>query len=210
MPRRASAFDAFCRDAFAFLSRRRIDYLVIGGLAVIALGEPRTTGDVDVVVFVNDDGARALLDAALAEGFEQAEKERVRPVLEALGAERIFDFGEAPGAAVTVKLIGNFMIIAAAQTMTEGLSLAEKCGVDPRAVVEMLTTTLFAAPIYQSYGKNDRRGTAGPPEPDSPERHGALPEDRQRGRRADADREPSSRDARSAGAAVKRARVLLP
>jgi hypothetical protein len=70
MPRRASAFDAFCRDAFAFLSRHRIDYLVIGGLAVVALGEPRTTGDVDVVVFVSDEGARALLDAALAEGFE--------------------------------------------------------------------------------------------------------------------------------------------
>jgi Nucleotidyl transferase of unknown function (DUF2204) len=88
MPRRASAFDAFCRDAFAFLSRRRIDYLVIGGLAVIALGEPRTTGDVDVVVFVNDDGARALLDAALAEGFE-ADRDAELRALEETGTLRV-------------------------------------------------------------------------------------------------------------------------
>ena len=31
--------------------------------------------------------------------------------------------------------------------------MAEKNGVDPKAVVDMLTQTLFPAPIYQSYGK---------------------------------------------------------
>ena len=57
------------------------------------------------------------------------------------------------GAANVVKLIGNYMIFSAAQSMREGLELAEKNGVDPGAVVNMLTTTLFNAPIYQSYGK---------------------------------------------------------
>ena len=41
--------------------------------------------------------------------------------------------------------------------MREGLELARKNGVDPGAVVNMLTTTLFNAPIYQSYGKRDCR-----------------------------------------------------
>jgi 3-hydroxyisobutyrate dehydrogenase-like beta-hydroxyacid dehydrogenase len=35
----------------------------------------------------------------------------------------------------------------------EGLTMAEKNGADPMAVVEMLTTTLFPAPIYQTYGR---------------------------------------------------------
>jgi len=31
--------------------------------------------------------------------------------------------------------------------------MAEKNGVDPKAGADMLTHTLFTAPIYQSYGK---------------------------------------------------------
>lgn len=89
-----------------------------------------------------------------------ADTARARPVLEAMGAQRIFDFGEAFGAALVVKLVGNFMIISAARSMTEGLAMAEKAGVDPRPIVEMLTTTLFAAPIFQSYGKRIVDGTA--------------------------------------------------
>jgi len=83
----------------------------------------------------------------------QAAKERVKPILEALGAQGIYDFGEAPGAALVVKLAGNFLIGSAARSMVEALAMAEGNGVDPRAVVAMLTTTLFTAPIYQSYGK---------------------------------------------------------
>ena len=82
-----------------------------------------------------------------------AAKARVRPLLEAMGAQGIFDFGEAPGAAVTVKLAGNFLIISAARAMSEALTMADKNGVSMHAVVDMLTTTLFNAPIYQSYGK---------------------------------------------------------
>lgn len=87
-------------------------------------------------------------------------KERVRPLLEAMGAQGIFDFGEAVGAATTVKLAGNLLIISAARSLAEALSMADKNGVDPKAVVDMLTTTLFAAPIYQSYGKMIAENTA--------------------------------------------------
>ena len=82
----------------------------------------------------------------------QAAKERVRPVLTAMGAQGIFDFGEEMGAAVMVKLVGNFLLISAARSMTEALATAEKAGVDVEAAVKMLTETLFPSPIYKTYG----------------------------------------------------------
>jgi 3-hydroxyisobutyrate dehydrogenase-like beta-hydroxyacid dehydrogenase len=83
----------------------------------------------------------------------KAARERVRPVLRAMGAAGVFDFGEDIGAATTVKLVGNFLIGAAARSLAEGVAVAEANGCDPKAVVAMLTTTLFPAPVYQSYGR---------------------------------------------------------
>ncbi len=85
-------------------------------------------------------------------GPQQA-KERVRPLLTAMGGQGIFDFGEEVGAANIVKLIGNFLIVSAGYSMREALLMAEQNGVNPKSVVDMLTNTLFSAPIYKSYGK---------------------------------------------------------
>ncbi len=90
-------------------------------------------------------------------GPERA-KERVRPLLQAMGAQGIFDFGEEAGAAVLVKLAGNFLISSAGYSVREALAMAEKNGVDPNAVINMLTSTLFSAPIYQNYGKRIAEG----------------------------------------------------
>lgn len=83
----------------------------------------------------------------------QKDKERVRPILEALGGLNIFDFGEKVGAANQVKLVGNFMITSAVYTIREALTMVEKNGGDPKAVIDMLTQTLFNAPIYKRYGQ---------------------------------------------------------
>lgn len=80
-------------------------------------------------------------------------KERVRPILEAMGGLNIFDFGEEAGAANQVKLVGNFMIASAVYTIREALTMVEKNGGDPKAVIDMLTQTLFNAPIYHRYGQ---------------------------------------------------------
>jgi 3-hydroxyisobutyrate dehydrogenase-like beta-hydroxyacid dehydrogenase len=80
-------------------------------------------------------------------------KTRVRPVLEAMGAQGIYDFGEAIGAATSVKLVGNFLLIAAARSFAESLTVVEQSGFDSGPVVEMLTETLFPAPVYQTYGR---------------------------------------------------------
>jgi 3-hydroxyisobutyrate dehydrogenase-like beta-hydroxyacid dehydrogenase len=82
----------------------------------------------------------------------QRAKERVQPVLRALG-QGIFDFGEDPGAANIAKLCGNFLILSAMEAMAEALALAEKSGLDRSAVIDMLTHTLFSSPVYQGYGK---------------------------------------------------------
>lgn len=91
-------------------------------------------------------------------GPQQA-RERVRPLLKAMGGQGIFDFGEEVGAANLVKLVGNFLIVSAGYSMREALTMAEQNGVDPQAVVDMLTGTLFTAPIYQSYGKRIAENT---------------------------------------------------
>ncbi|MFM7520558.1 MAG: hypothetical protein ACKO9B_08830 [Planctomycetota bacterium] len=70
----ANAFDDFCRFAFGFLEELRIRYLVVGGLAVFVVGEPRTTADADAVVFVSAAEAESLIRRAAKAGFEVAEE----------------------------------------------------------------------------------------------------------------------------------------
>lgn len=81
-----------------------------------------------------------------------AAKERVKPILEALG-QGMFDFGEEPGAANVVKLAGNFLLASAIEALAEALTLAEKNGVDRMKLASMLGQTLFACPAYQTYGE---------------------------------------------------------
>ena len=75
-----SSFDAFCRFAFTFLEEQGVRYLVIGGLAVVAVGEPRTTADADAIVFLSPSEAEALIGLANGAGFElqpAVERERL-------------------------------------------------------------------------------------------------------------------------------------
>jgi len=77
----ANPFTAFCQKAFDFLEGAGVRHLVIGGLAVGAIGEARTTGDVDVIGFVSYQDAVALITRASEAGFEvrpEIELERLR------------------------------------------------------------------------------------------------------------------------------------
>ena len=74
------------------------------------------------------------------------------PVFADIG-QRTFRIGDMPSAANLVKLSGNFMIMAAVEAMAEAMTLAEKGGVDRRVLLEVLTGTLFGAPVYQTYGE---------------------------------------------------------
>lgn len=114
---------------------------------------------VEAPIFGRPEAAEARKLWIVCAGPQDA-KDRVRPLFDAMGAQGVFDFGETIGAAETVKLIGNFLIISAGAALAEALSLASKTGLDPHAVVNMLTATLFPAPIYQTYGRAIAAGTA--------------------------------------------------
>jgi 3-hydroxyisobutyrate dehydrogenase-like beta-hydroxyacid dehydrogenase len=94
-----------------------------------------------------------------------AAKERVRPLLSAMG-QGSFDFGEEPGAANVVKLAGNFLIGCVLEALAEAQTLAQKNGVDRKALSDFLTQTIFACPVYQNYapiiaaGRTDQIGFA--------------------------------------------------
>ncbi len=62
-------------------------------------------------------------------------------------------WGAEPRQANVVKIAGNFMIASAIETMGESTALARSYGVEPAALLEILTSTLFAAPVYQNYGR---------------------------------------------------------
>ena len=74
-----------------------------------------------------------------------------QPLLDAMG-QRTFPFGTEPATASLVKLAGNFMIAATIETLGEVLSLVGKGGIEPGSFVELLTSTLFPAPAYRTYG----------------------------------------------------------
>jgi 3-hydroxyisobutyrate dehydrogenase-like beta-hydroxyacid dehydrogenase len=77
--------------------------------------------------------------------------ERLQPVFDVIG-QRTFRFGERPENANVVKLTGNFLIASVIESLGEALALTRKSGIDPHAFVDMLTSTLFDAPIYKTYG----------------------------------------------------------
>ena len=77
---------------------------------------------------------------------------RVRPLQEAMG-QRVFDFGDEPGAANVIKLAGNFLLGAAIEAMAEAFTLAQKHGVPRRQTYEFFTQTLFDCFVYRGYGE---------------------------------------------------------
>lgn len=67
--------------------------------------------------------------------------------------QRVFLVGNRPSDANLIKLCGNFMILAAIEAMGEAMTLAEKGGVPKAMLLEVLTGTLFDAPLFKNYGK---------------------------------------------------------
>jgi 3-hydroxyisobutyrate dehydrogenase-like beta-hydroxyacid dehydrogenase len=73
------------------------------------------------------------------------------PVFAALG-HKPFMIGSEPSAANLVKLSGNFLLAAAIEALGEALALVGKAGIDRRAYVDFLTSTVFNTPAYKTYG----------------------------------------------------------
>lgn len=76
---------------------------------------------------------------------------KAQPVLDLLAA-KVWPLGEDPVRATALKLAGNFMIVSAIESMGEAVALGEAYGVEAPDLIDMLSSTLFAAPIYKIYG----------------------------------------------------------
>jgi 3-hydroxyisobutyrate dehydrogenase-like beta-hydroxyacid dehydrogenase len=77
--------------------------------------------------------------------------EAAMPLLDAVG-RTTFVVSDTPKAANLVKLSGNFLIASVIEALGEALALVAKGGVDQRRYLEILTSTLFDAPVYKTYG----------------------------------------------------------
>jgi 3-hydroxyisobutyrate dehydrogenase-like beta-hydroxyacid dehydrogenase len=101
-------------------------------------------------VFGRPDAAAAAKLFVVAAG-PPAAIETCRPLFAAIG-QRTFEVGERPSAANIVKLSGNFLLAAVVEGLSEAFALIRKAGIDPQLYLELLTSTLFAAPAYKTYG----------------------------------------------------------
>jgi len=110
----------------------------------------RGVGYVAAPVFGRPDVAAAAKLNVIVAG-EPAAVARIEPLLKVIG-ERLWVVGEAPEHANVVKLAGNLMIASALETMGEAVALARGHGIDGAKFLEILTSTLFAAPVYRNYG----------------------------------------------------------
>ncbi len=121
------------------LSRRLSDSHTARGQRYVAapvFGRPEVAaaGQLFVVAGGADD---ALRDAA--------------PLFDAIG-QQSFIMSETPSLANLVKLSGNFLIAAVIESLGEALALVGKAGIDPHQYIDLLTSTLFDAPVYKTYG----------------------------------------------------------
>jgi 3-hydroxyisobutyrate dehydrogenase-like beta-hydroxyacid dehydrogenase len=107
---------------------------------------------VEAPVFGRPEAAAARQLAIPYSGLQEA-KDRVKPLLNAMGGHALFDMGEQAGVPTVVKQLGNFLIISMGRSLGEGLAIAESAGVDPMAAVNMLGESLFAIPIFRNYGR---------------------------------------------------------
>lgn len=77
--------------------------------------------------------------------------ERCQPLFDAMG-QRTFNVGDESSIANLVKLSGNFLIATVIEALGEAMALVGKAGVDRHVYLDLLTSTLFSAPVYKTYG----------------------------------------------------------
>ncbi|APH58186.1 3-hydroxyisobutyrate dehydrogenase-related protein [Granulibacter bethesdensis] len=82
---------------------------------------------------------------------ESATLRDIQPVFDILG-QKTWIFGDRPEQANAVKLAVNTMIASAISAMGEGIALSQGYGIAKADFIDLITSTLFAAPVYKGYG----------------------------------------------------------
>jgi 3-hydroxyisobutyrate dehydrogenase-like beta-hydroxyacid dehydrogenase len=74
------------------------------------------------------------------------------PLLDAVG-QRTTHFGDKASNANLVKLSANFLIATVFESLGEAIALIDRAGLHKQDYVDFLTSTLFGAPVYKTYGE---------------------------------------------------------
>jgi 3-hydroxyisobutyrate dehydrogenase-like beta-hydroxyacid dehydrogenase len=101
-------------------------------------------------VFGRPDGAATAKLFIVAAGPSQ-QIEKFRSLFDAMG-QKLFVINQDAPAANLIKLSGNFLITTVIESLAESFALMRKSGVDPHRFLEVMTDSLFSAPVYKNYG----------------------------------------------------------
>jgi 3-hydroxyisobutyrate dehydrogenase-like beta-hydroxyacid dehydrogenase len=105
---------------------------------------------VSAPVFGRPDAAAAGKLFIVAAGKPDAVS-RCRPLFDVLG-QKSFIVSHAAANANLVKLSGNFLIASVIESVGEAMALVGKAGIDRAQYLDILTGTVFGAPVYKTYG----------------------------------------------------------
>jgi 3-hydroxyisobutyrate dehydrogenase-like beta-hydroxyacid dehydrogenase len=101
-------------------------------------------------VFGNPDAARARQLFIVAAGAA-ADVKRCQPLFDSIG-QRTFVVGTDPSQANLVKLLGNMMTATTLEMLGEVVAVALKRGLDPKAFIDIMTSTMFGGRAHKIYG----------------------------------------------------------
>jgi len=107
-------------------------------------------GYVAAPVFGNPDAAKARQLFIVAAGA-QADVERCQPLFDSLG-QKTFVIGTDPGHANLIKLLGNMMSATTLEMLGEVVAVARKRGLDPKSLLDVMTSTMFGGRVHKIYG----------------------------------------------------------
>lgn len=105
---------------------------------------------VSAPVFGRPEAAAAAKLIVVASGADDAVA-ACMPLFDTIG-QKTFRFGSKPDDANLIKISGNFLISCVIESLAEAMALVGKAGLDQHEYLDFLTSTLFAAPIYKTYG----------------------------------------------------------
>jgi 3-hydroxyisobutyrate dehydrogenase-like beta-hydroxyacid dehydrogenase len=107
-------------------------------------------GYVAAPVFGNPDAARARQLFIVAAGAA-ADVKRCQPLFDSVG-QKTFVVGTDPSQANLVKLLGNMMTATTLEMLGEVVAVALKRGLDPKAFIDIMTSTMFGGRAHKIYG----------------------------------------------------------
>src|ERR1700730_7082204 len=173
-------------------TRTKVEALVAQGAKAAAGVSDACRGDAVITMLANDDAVERVvfgdggiigslptgaphissstISVALSEKLEAAHAKAgqrfvAAPVFgrpDVAAAGQLFVISGTPKAANLVKLSGNFLIASVIESLGEAMALVGKGGVDRRQYLDILTSTLFDAPVYKTYGGMIADGTFEP------------------------------------------------